>query len=92
MRKTAVAIALITALLASMGAATLQAGYCLSSDFHIYDETTVYDIYGAGINVTITLDLPENKSYNSTATFTLKVSESFSASAARSNLVNPNDY
>jgi hypothetical protein len=74
-----------------MGAMTLHMGYCmpLSPDVHVYGGTAVYDIGGRGVNVTITVDKPENKAYNSTLTFTLKVLEPYTAHGYT---VNPNEY
>ena len=91
MKRKASALTLILALLLSMGAMMLQAGYYmpLSPDVYIYDDTAVYDIGGRGANVTITVDKPENKAYNSTVTFTLKVSEPYGASGYS---VKPNEY
>ena len=89
MKKTVLALTLSLVLLVSMGAMTLRAGYCLSSDVHVYDDTAVYDMGGRGVNVTITVDKPENKVHNSTVTFTLKVLEPFLAQGTR---VNPSDY
>jgi len=73
MKRKAVALTLSLALLFSLGAMTLQTGFCLSSDLHVYNDTAVYDIGGRGVNVTITLDPPENKANYSTLAFTLKV-------------------
>ena len=72
-KRKAVALSLSLALLFSVGAVTLQTGFCLSSDLHVYDDTAVYDRDGRGVNVTITLDSPENKANYSTLAFTLKV-------------------
>jgi hypothetical protein len=90
MKRKASALTLILALLLSMGAMTLHMGYCmpLSPDVHVYGDTAVYDIGGRGVNVTITADKPENKAYNSTVTFTLKVLEPYTDG----NIVNPSDY
>jgi hypothetical protein len=91
MNRKIFAPAMILALLLSMGAMTLDAGYCmpLSPAVHVYDETDVYDIGGKGVNVTMTVDKPENKAYNSTLAFTLKVLESYTAGGYS---VNPNGY
>ena len=91
LKSTALAPALISVLLCSMGAMVMQSGYCmpLSSDLHVYDDTTVYDIGGRGVNVTLTVDKPENKAYNSTLTFTLKVLEPYTAGGYT---VNPDEY
>lgn len=72
-KRKAVALSLSLALLFSVGAVTLQTGFCLSSDLHVYNDTAVYDLGGRGVNVTITLDPPENKANYSTLAFTLKV-------------------
>ena len=73
MKRKAVALSLSLALLFSLGAVTLQTGFCLSSDLHVYNDTAVYDVGGRGVNVTITLDPPEIKANYSTLAFTLKV-------------------
>jgi hypothetical protein len=91
MKRKASALTMILALLLSMGAVTLQVGYCmpLSPDVYVYDDTDVYDLGGRGANVTITVDKPENKAYNSTVTFTLRVLEPYGASGYS---VKPNEY
>jgi hypothetical protein len=91
MKGKASALTMILALLLSMGAMTLQVRYCmpLSHDVHVYDDTDVYDIYGRGANVTLTVDKPENKAYNSTVTFTLKILEPYTAGGYS---VSPNEY
>jgi hypothetical protein len=90
-KREASALTMILALLLSMGAMTLHVDYCmpLSPDLHVYDDTAVYDIGGRGVNVTLTVDKPENKAYNSTVTFTLKVAQSYSAHGYTAN---PGDY
>jgi hypothetical protein len=90
MKRTALALTLSLALLFSVSATTPQAVFCLSSDVHVYGDTDVYDLGGRGVNVTITVEKPENKAYNSTVTFTLKVLEPYTD--ARANIVNPSDY
>jgi len=91
MKRKASALTLILALLFSMGVMTLHVEYCipLSPDVHVYDDTAVYDLGGRGVNVTLMVDKPENKAYNSTVTFTLKVSEPY---LAQGKIVNPSDY
>ena len=92
MKRKASALLLSLALLFSMGAMTLQTGYCmpLSPDVHVYGDTTVYDIGGRDVNVTITLDMPENKAYNGTLAFTLEAPASILAPAG--NTVNSSQY
>jgi hypothetical protein len=87
MKRKVFAPTMILALLFSMSATTLDAGYCmpLSSEVHVYDETDVYDIGGSGVNVTITLDKPENKPQNFTMSFTVKVNQNYMTVA-------PSDY
>jgi hypothetical protein len=89
MKRNASALTLSLTLLFSMGAMTLQAGYCmpLSPNEHVYGDTVVYSI--RGVNVTLTADPPENKAYNSTVAFTLEVLESFLVGG---DPVNPDDY
>jgi hypothetical protein len=90
MRKAAaVSAALIFALLSSMTAVTLQAGYCLPSTEYVYDDTSVYS-WGRGLNVTITANPPENKAQNSTVSFTLKIFEPYMMGGG--NFVNSSDY
>jgi hypothetical protein len=91
MKRKASAITMILALLLLLGAMTLHVGNCmpLSPDVYAYDDTDVYDIGGRGANVTITVDKPENKAYNSTVAFTLKVLEPYTVHGYT---VNPNEY
>jgi hypothetical protein len=89
-RKTS-ALTMILAILLSMGAMTFNVEHCmpLSPDVYIYDDTDVYDLGGKGANVTITVDKPENKAYDSTVTFILRVLEPYGASGYS---VKPNEY
>jgi hypothetical protein len=68
----------------------LRVGYCLSSTEYVYDDTAVYSLNGRGLNVTITANPPENKAYNSTVYFTLKIAEPYFRGG--NYFVNPSDY
>jgi hypothetical protein len=91
MKRKALVITIILALLLSMGAMTFNVERCmpLSPDVYVYGDTDVYDIGGRGVNVTLTVDKPENKAYNSTVTFALKVAQSYSSHGYTAN---PSDY
>ena len=91
MKRIALALTMFLALLLSIAAMTLHVEYCipLYPDVHVYDDTDVYDIGGRGVNVTLTVDKPENKAYNSTVTFTLKVAQSYTTHGYTAN---PSDY
>lgn len=89
MKKAAVALTLIWALLTSM-VTTLQTGNCmpLNPEEHLYGDTTVYTLTGRGLNISITLDPPENEAANFTVTFTMKILEPFYSGGT----INPEDY
>lgn len=67
----------------------VEYGKPLSPNEHLCDDTSVYDIYGRGVNITISVGKPENKAYNSTVAFTLKILEPYIAGGYA---VNPNEY
>lgn len=67
----------------------VEYGKPLSPNEHLCDDTSVYDIYGRGVNITISVGKPENKAYNSTVAFTLKILEPYTAGGYT---VNPNEY
>jgi hypothetical protein len=85
-RKAVSATALILAILFSVLARTSQADFW-SPNFSVYGNTT---IYGTNTNVTIAIDLPENKANNVTVAFTLKIFSSIEAPAG--NVVNSTQY
>lgn len=77
-------------LLLSMSVALyVEYGKPLSPNEHLYDGTSVYDIYGRGVNITISVGKPKNEAYNLTVAFTLKVLEAYTAGGYT---VNPNEY
>jgi hypothetical protein len=86
LRKTISATALILAILFSALARTSQADFW-SPNFSVYGNTT---IYGTNTNVTIAIDLPENKANNVTVAFTLKIFSPIEAPAG--NVVNSTQY
>jgi hypothetical protein len=92
MRKTVVTVTLVLGLLALVGGSALQAANCmpLSPIEHVYDNIVVYSLNGRGINVTITVNPPENKAHNSSVSFTLKILEPYLRGGGNS--VNPGDY
>jgi hypothetical protein len=85
-RKAVSATTLILAILFSALARTSQADFW-SPNFSVYGNTT---IYGTNTNVTIAIDLPENKANNVTVAFTLKIFSSIEAPAG--NVVNSTQY
>jgi hypothetical protein len=90
MKRKVSALTLSLVLLLSMSLALyVEYGKPLSPNEHLYGDTAVYDIYGRGVNITITVGKPENKAYNSTVAFTLKVLEPYTAGGYS---VNPNEY
>jgi hypothetical protein len=86
LRKTISITVLILAILFSVLARISQAAFW-SPNFSVYGNTTVY---GTNANVTIAIDLPENKASNVTVAFTLKIFSSIEAPAG--NVVNSTQY
>jgi len=85
-RKAVSATALILAILFSGLARTSQADFW-SPNFSVYGNTA---IYGTNTNVTVAIELPENKANNVTVAFTLKIFSSIEAPAG--NVVNSTQY
>jgi hypothetical protein len=81
--------------IASLAFANLQAGNCMPLPANAYinaNDTEVYTITGRNLNVSIKLQTPNYKSYNSTVDFSLSVLDSFFVPSTGSDLIHSDDY